>query len=399
MHTPYIYMKTAGSKRLLAIDLFRAVTMLLMIFVNDVAGVQHVPGWLGHTQAQEDGMGFADSIFPAFLFIVGLSLPLAIGKRITAGQSFIQITGYILLRSAALILMGFFHVNLENYNSDVAVLSQPVWALAITVAFFLVWLDYPSSFSPAKKYLFQSLGIAILLLMAFLYKGGTAAQPTGMRPHWWGILGIIGWAYGIAALVFLLARGKLPIVLAATIIFLGVNIAAHTGHLPFSIPILGDASSVSLIMLGVVTSILYSRLALSNRYRSIWILFSLSAAVLAAAGFIIRPYAGGISKIMATPAWVLICTAISLAAFELFIWLADIRGKQNWFRLIKPAGTSTLTCYLLPYILYAVYTLAGFRYPSFLNDGAGGILRSFAVAFIIILVAGQLEKVKIRLNV
>jgi len=392
-------MKSTGPKRLLAIDLFRAVTMLLMIFVNDVAGVRNVPEWLGHTQAQEDGMGFADSIFPAFLFIVGLSLPFAIGKRISAGQSFIRVTGYILLRSAALIVMGFYHVNLENYNSETALLSQPVWALAITVAFFLIWLDYPSSFSATKKYILVSLGVAVLLLMAFLYKGGTAAQPVGMRPHWWGILGIIGWAYGIAAFVFLLARGKLPVIITATVLFVGINIAAHTHHLPFSIPILGDASSVSLIMLGVVTGLLYSRLALTNRYSRIWILFSLSATVLAVAGFMIRPYAGGISKIMATPAWVLICAAISIAVFELFIWLADIRGKQNWFNLIKPAGTSTLTCYLLPYILYAIYTLTGFRYPSFFNEGAGGTIRSFVVAFIIILAAGQLEKIRIRLKV
>ena len=63
------------NRRLPAIDCFRALAMYLMIFVNDVAGVINIPKWIGHTQAQEDGMGFADTIFPAFLFIVGLSLP------------------------------------------------------------------------------------------------------------------------------------------------------------------------------------------------------------------------------------------------------------------------------------------------------------------------------------
>jgi heparan-alpha-glucosaminide N-acetyltransferase len=86
------------NRRLPAIDCFRALTMYLMIFVNDVAGVVNIPKWIGHTQAQEDGMGFADTIFPAFLFIVGLSLPHAIGNRLSKGQSFLQIALHLLWR-------------------------------------------------------------------------------------------------------------------------------------------------------------------------------------------------------------------------------------------------------------------------------------------------------------
>ncbi|MDB5013507.1 MAG: hypothetical protein JWQ25_1709, partial [Daejeonella sp.] len=42
-------------KRLLAIDVFRAITMLLMIFVNDVSGVKNIPEWIEHVKANEDG--------------------------------------------------------------------------------------------------------------------------------------------------------------------------------------------------------------------------------------------------------------------------------------------------------------------------------------------------------
>src|SRR3954470_13313166 len=94
-------------KRLLSIDVFRAVTMLLMIFVNDVSGVKNIPAWIEHVSAQADGLGFADTIFPAFLFIVGLSLPLALKNRMSKGTPFIAIALYILTRSVALIVMGF----------------------------------------------------------------------------------------------------------------------------------------------------------------------------------------------------------------------------------------------------------------------------------------------------
>ena len=75
------------SKRLLSIDVLRAITMLLMIFVNDVSGVKNIPEWIDHVKADADGLGFADTIFPAFLFIVGFSLPLAIKNRIKKGDS------------------------------------------------------------------------------------------------------------------------------------------------------------------------------------------------------------------------------------------------------------------------------------------------------------------------
>src|SRR5476651_1465190 len=106
------------SKRLLSIDVFRAINMFFMIFVNDLSGVRDVPKWIDHVKRYEDGMHFADTIFPLFLFIAGLSIPLAIGRRLSKGESFSSIASYILLRSLALIIMGFFHVNLENYSAD-----------------------------------------------------------------------------------------------------------------------------------------------------------------------------------------------------------------------------------------------------------------------------------------
>ena len=115
--------------------------MFFMIFVNDVAGVGRIPAWIGHTAAEVDGMGFSDIIFPAFLFIVGLSLPFAIQTRINKGDGVLAIAVHILLRSLALIVMGFFHVNLESYNSELAGLAKPIYTLLLTTGFFLVWLD------------------------------------------------------------------------------------------------------------------------------------------------------------------------------------------------------------------------------------------------------------------
>ncbi|MEP7252861.1 MAG: DUF5009 domain-containing protein [Ginsengibacter sp.] len=385
-------------RRLVSIDVFRAVTMFFMIFVNDVSGVTNIPAWIEHVSAKADGLGFADTIFPIFLFILGLSLPFALMKRMNSGDSFSKLAFYILARSVALLVMGFFHVNLENY-SKLAVLPEAVWEILITVAFFLIWLDYPATMKKSKKYLLQCLGLVVLLVMSYFFKGGEPGEPVWLRPYWWGILGIIGWSYLVCASIYLISKGNLWVQLAAFVVFMIINIAYHTGFLTYSILVIGNAASVALTMAGVVISLLYRRLTGKGKDQLLWWLFAAIGIAMIAFGLFIRPYAAGISKIRATPAWVLICSGIGVLVFELLIYLVDVKGKQNWFKGIRPAGTSTLTTYLIPYLLYSVYSLIGFRYPEFFNQGIGGILRSLFIALFVIWIAGLFEKRKIRLHI
>src|SRR5579863_9369175 len=172
-------------RRLLSIDIFRAVTMFLMIFVNDLWSINHFPDWLEHAAKMDDKLGFADTIFPAFLFIVGLSIPFAISARQAKGESQQRILWYIISRTFALLLMGFFHVNLESYDKANALLPKPIWQILITVSFFLIWLDYPATIKKGKKNFLQGLGVLILIVMAVIYKGSSHGHITWMRPQWW----------------------------------------------------------------------------------------------------------------------------------------------------------------------------------------------------------------------
>ena len=44
-----------------AVDVFRALTMFLMLFVNDIPGLKNVPHWLMPAAADEDMLGFSDT--------------------------------------------------------------------------------------------------------------------------------------------------------------------------------------------------------------------------------------------------------------------------------------------------------------------------------------------------
>jgi predicted acyltransferase len=160
---------------------------------------------------------------------------------------------------------------------------------------------------------------------------------------------------------------------------------------------LGNASNSSITMLGLISAVVYRKF--SEKTVKAEMILILVAIVLFAFGFTTRPL-WGISKIRATPSWTTICAAISILAFVILIFLVDKKGKENWFKAIKPAGTSTLTCYLLPYLHEAIFlSIIGIHLPLILRTGWAGVIKSLIFALIVVLITGLLQKRKLRLKI
>jgi predicted acyltransferase len=85
--------------------------MLLMIFVNDISSVKNIPAWIEHVTLLVTGLALQIQFFRHFLFIVGLSLPSLLITGSIKETPILSIAGYIISRSIALLVMGFFHVN------------------------------------------------------------------------------------------------------------------------------------------------------------------------------------------------------------------------------------------------------------------------------------------------
>jgi heparan-alpha-glucosaminide N-acetyltransferase len=389
--------------RIASIDIFRALIMLLMIFVNDLWSLENIPGWLEHTTADYDGMGMADVVFPAFLFIVGLSIPFAIRNRISKGESLQKIAGHILIRSAALIIMGFFHVNFENITTLVVPVARPVYEILMTISFFLIWNVYPKDGRVARvstKWL-QGAGIIMLVLLALIYRGGSPENTVWMRPYWWGILGLIGWSYLVSSLVYLLARQKFWLITLMVVLFCFLNFQEFSplfDHLP-KLKVIISASNYSLVMCGVLASALFMQLPSKQgrEWKYVGILMLL-AIVFIGYGFDVRPL-GGISKIKATPSWTAICAGISFFGYGLIFLIADKYRLVRWAKIIEPAGSMTLTCYLVPYLVYPLLGLVGWKWPEILTSGYIGLIKSLLFALVIIWMTGLLGKMKIKLRI
>ncbi len=201
--------------RIASIDILRAMTMLLMIWVNDFWTLIDVPKWLGHAEGSEDYMGFSDIIFPLFLFIVGLSIPFAIKNRLDKGDSRIKIAKHILIRSLSLLLIGVYTVNWETSYAFITPGGKYLWGLMMAIAVSLIWMNWKRSPVPKKWHLpLQIIGWVILIYLAMIYKGGPNGE-LGMRKQWWGILGLIGWAYAYNALIYLYSKGNIWVLIGS----------------------------------------------------------------------------------------------------------------------------------------------------------------------------------------
>src|SRR5580700_6995016 len=77
--------QTGAVGRLISLDAFRGAVMAFMILVNTPGDGRHVYWPLEH--AEWHSWTPTDVVFPSFLWIVGLALTLALGRRVARGDS------------------------------------------------------------------------------------------------------------------------------------------------------------------------------------------------------------------------------------------------------------------------------------------------------------------------
>jgi heparan-alpha-glucosaminide N-acetyltransferase len=397
---------TLKNQRILSIDAFRGITFLIMIIVNELAGVAGISPWLKHMPANADAMSFPDIVFPAFLFIVGMSIPFGINHRIAKGETRFTLNLHILLRALALIVMGFFMVNAEDGYHQVS-MSIPIqlWALLSYLAFMLIWGVYQFK-QPLLNRTLVSIGILMLTLLALGYRGGVDGTES-MKPQWWGILGLIGWAYLISCVIYQVARGKQLLLLLAVCLCTMLYMVTHQAQmitfaqtnqtLQFILSLDAHAAHSSIVICGILCSLIFfeesQTLTQTDRFlRAIGLTITLIFAAT-----LLRPEFK-ISKIYATPSWCFYSAAICISVFGFLYWLIDLKKAQNWLSVVKPAAVNPLVCYLLPFVIESTLSLTGIRSPLRSFEGGYGILAALIYASLIMLAVHGLNKINFRLK-
>jgi hypothetical protein len=379
--------------------------MAVMIFVNALSDVRGLPWWTRHAPANVDVMTYVDMVFPFFLFAVGMSFTLSVAQRLKQNSSLSSLWGHVAVRVLGLIVLGEILANAEKADPARMGMSGSTWAFLALICSALYLNVYGKS-GRAKTYsrVLRAMGLAGVLLLLVLFRrtaaGGHAAWLDFSYPE---ILGLIGYSYLAAAILYIPSRRWVwaPLIWFILLVTLCALSTAKIVTFPDQLPLylwpFGNGAMCCIIMAGVVASSIFlnrdGRLPPNKAIR-----FALGFSIVTLiAGLILTPL--GISKIRATPTWALYSIAASVLLFTLLYWVCDLRHWQRWAVIVRPAGSNTLLTYLLPDLWYFLLSAIGFTYLDVhFNVGWPGVVKTVLFTFFMLAAAGVLTKARIRLQ-
>ena len=184
----------ATTTRLVSLDVFRGLTVVGMVLVNNPGSWAHIYWPLEH--AEWNGWTPTDLIFPFFLFIVGVAIPLGLGKRVERGDKFRDLFLKIIYRTVVIFLLGEFLAGFPYFH--VSTIRIPGVLQRIAVCYFFASIIFIKTRPRTQAIIALALLVAYWLLMKHvpvpgyyvgeLTKEGSLASYIDRRvfgPHIW----------------------------------------------------------------------------------------------------------------------------------------------------------------------------------------------------------------------
>lgn len=280
-----------------------------------------------------NGLHFEDMIFPLFLFIAGVSFPYSMAKQLERGRSRGAIALRCAKRMAVLFLLGLLYGGFfSSFDPATTVFGSVLGRIGI--AWFLAAILYLFCGTRVRVALAAFILLAYWMLLLHV-PAPDAAQvivPGNLSAY---ADGPFSPAANLAGyLDRLILPGKLTV----------PDVISNQG-------LLSTAPSVVTAMLGMFTGeFMRGRgVSLSGGRRTLVLL--VSSVVLIALGCLVAFGCGSWSmpfnKILWSTSFTLAVGGISLALFASFHYLMDVRGMQSWAFAFQVIGLNSITIYLL----------------------------------------------------
>jgi predicted acyltransferase len=407
--------------RITSIDALRGFVMFMMIFVNDLAGAgKIVPDWMVHFSDRHhggSGMTFVDLVFPAFLFLVGMSVPFALGARMAKGERLLRTLGHVAIRTLSLLFIGVLMVH-ETPDTEALGWPGAWWCVLMYFSAILAFSSFsgPSSASESRRkqwrianFYVRLAGLATLAWLAFAFRDAKGDRiitlvPFSVHTSWYGILGLIGWAYLVSALVFLVFRANRTAILGCMVLLMSLFVADRNGLFEGfwlnKVVGIGETlgSLAAIAVCGLLMGSMLTAAGMTSLKARTAFTFWLVAGCSAAALLLNRAY--GISKNSATPSWCLWACAVTAALWYGFYLVSEVRSVTIISRPLTLAGQNVLLAYLisemLPGLLEALHLGDGYGHLAMNLPCA--ISRSIICAVIILVVSSRLNRIGFRLK-
>lgn len=308
-------------QRLLSLDTLRGFDMLfIMGFAPLVAAICTLwpgdfSGWLATQTHHPAWNGFThhDTIFPLFLFIAGISFPFSLAKQREKGMSDSRILGRVVRRCLTLIALGVIYNGFFQFN--------------------LEWVRIPS--------VLGRIGLAwMLAAMLYMYCG------LRMRIVLSAVI-LIGYNLLIQFVAAPDAAGAVPLTEAGNIVgyvdrcIMPTHLLGGRGFDPEGL--LSTLPAIVTALLGIFTGEFIRRGEASGIRKTLWM--AAGTAVLLAAGLgwgSLMP----VNKSLWNGPFVCLTGAYSLGMFALFYYLIDVRQWRRWTYFFKVIGLNSITIYM-----------------------------------------------------
>jgi predicted acyltransferase len=348
---------TPASPRVKSIDVFRGATIAAMILVN--GQFSHEESYRELAHAAWNGWTFADTIFPCFLFIVGVSLTLSTASRVARGEDRTRLLGHALRRSLLIFACGVVIDYLRVPSHEFP---------------FVGFQGHLQLTGALQK-------IAVCYLVAFhIYLW------TGLRGVIVGIIGLNLLYLGLLYFYPVPACG--PGSLAVSCNFPGYLDEIVIDGFRWNSTAF-DPDGVGAI-LPAITSVLFGVLAgelLRSKRRPRQLLRLLGGGiVLIASGELLSTWVP-INKQLWTTSFAVFMAGLAATGLACSIWLVDGRPLQRWFRPLEIFGLNAIAAYLISRLvvnLPRVHVMGKSLYTDVLARVASPPNASFLFAMVVL---------------
>ncbi len=304
--------RAAGASRLLSLDAFRGLTVAGMILVNNPGDWGSIYGPLEH--AAWHGWTPTDLVFPFFLFIVGVSVTLALSRRVETGGGKRDLYVKIVRRSLIIFGLGLFLAGFPSF--DLSTIRVPGVLQRIAVCYLCAALIFLNTDWRRQAYIVAGLLVAYCAVLTLVPVPGYGPGDLGSKE--WNIAAYVDRAV-FGNHVWRQAKVYDPEGILSTLGALATTLAGVlTGHLLRSRR--GDFEKVSVMFVagaaGVVAGWAWDFWLPANK--ALW-----------------------------TSSYVLLTAGMALQLLAVCYWLIDLKGYRRWAFPFVVFGTNALAAFFL----------------------------------------------------
>ncbi len=345
-------------ERLVSLDVFRGITIAGMVLVNNPGSWEHIYWPLEH--AAWSGWTPTDLVFPFFLFIVGVSITLALGKRLERGGSHRDVYLKIIKRTLIIFAIGLF-LNGFPYFS-LAELRIPGVLQRIAVCYFFASIIFLNTKIRTQIAIIVALVLGYWLLVKFVPAPGYAAGD-------------------------LTKEGSLPSYVDRVVF--GKHVWAQAKvYDPEGL--LSTIPAIATTLIGVLTG--HWLRTEKTRYEKAAGMFVVGA-ICVALGWAWNAFFP-INKALWTSSYVLFTGGLALQFLAFCYWLIDIKGYRRWAKPFEVFGLNAIALYVvadliavsLGLIKVGEGSLGGWIYDRVFASWASPVNASLAFAICFVLV-------------